>query len=94
MYSQNISESLVSVTTEDVTYSRNVMYTDLEKNNQIPVCSCNCSISSGTSISVYISVLNPLIFEKRKDIIQAEVDAFVFECKALAQRHNVPVVEV
>ena len=85
-----MSEYMDSVTSQDISFNRNIEMRDLEGNTK-NICSCYCTIKAGENCSYYFQVNEQEIFKVHKDKIQLEIDKFVIEARELANKYNVPV---
>lgn len=88
---ENIAPYLDSVTSQNITFNRDIEMSDLEGNTAI-ICRCYTTIVANTSISKYIDVLNHEIFKTNREAIQVEVNKYLQEANELALKYNVPIV--
>ena len=88
---EKLGEYMNSVTSQNITFNRNIEMQDLEGNTK-NICSCYCTIEANKSCSYYFDVLEPVIFASNKAKIQPEIDKYKKECQELALKYNVPII--
>jgi hypothetical protein len=88
---ENINQFMDSVTSNNISFNRDIVAKDLNGNTEV-VVKCYCTIVSGETISHYMQVMKPEIFNNNKEAIQPEIEKFVNEAKTLAQAYNVPII--
>lgn len=76
---------------QTINYNKDIVMTDLNSNSKT-ICKCYCTIVANQSISYYMSVEDPTIFESQKEQIQVEINKFKEEAIRIATEHNVPVL--
>lgn len=76
---------------QTVTYNKDIVMTDLNRNSKT-VVKCYCTIISGVSISHFMRVEDYEIFTAQKELIQVEIDKFKSEAIEIAKANNVPII--
>ena len=90
MIRKEINTFMDSVTSQNITFNRDIEMRDLEGNTKA-ICQCYCTIVAFKSCSYYFDVLEAQVYEANKLQIQTEIDAYIAEAKELAGRYNVPM---
>lgn len=88
---QNIGNFLSIQENQTINYNKDIVVTDLEQNQKI-VVKCYCTIVAHKSISYYMDVIDPSIFNSQKELIQGEIDKFKAEATRIAQENHVPIL--
>lgn len=88
---EQINQFMNSVTSNNITHNRDIEMVDLDGNSKI-ICRCYATIVAEKSISMYMEVLEPTIFNTYRDDIQPKIDEHVLEAKELAKQYGVPIV--
>jgi hypothetical protein len=88
---ENINQFMESVTSNNITFNRDIVAKDLNGNTEI-IVKCYCTIVAEETISHYMQVIKQEIFNTNKEAIQPEINKFVEEAKILAQTYNVPII--
>lgn len=77
--------------TQTINYNKDITMSDIEGNQKV-ILKCYCTIIAFKSISYYVDVIEPTIFEKYTEVIQKEMDKFRADSIRIAKEHNVPVI--